>query len=163
MVGYFDANVWRSLGSLTLLDPTGGLGEFLQFQMAAGKIITPKDVYGEVQPNDKLWLDLVPDSVRDLDDKGLICLTEIVNSYPDFLDPNKPSGRDADQPLVAMALAHHRSGISPAMVVTQERAKKPTEQRWHIPDACSALGLQCGAFPKWLALSGYRISVEPIR
>ena len=141
------------------------MGTFLTAQIRAGRIITPKDVYEEIKsrPVEKVWLDLVPSGVVDLDADGLLCLTEVVNTLPDFLDKNKPSGKDADQPLVAMALAHHRSGESPAMVVTQERPRKPGESRWHIPDACDALGLPCGDFLEWLSRSGHQITVEPIR
>lgn len=147
-----------------MLDEAGGVGAFLRIQMQSGGIITPKDIYEEIKhrPVEKAWLDGVPASVCDLDEEGLLCLAEIVNNLPNFFDASKPSGKDPDRPLVAMALARHRAAASPTMVVTQERGRKEGEHRWHIPDACAELELPCGNFLRWLELSGHRIAVEPI-
>jgi hypothetical protein len=164
VIGYFDSNVWRNLASLSMLDEAGGVGEFLRSEMEGGRIITPKDVYEEIKhrPVEKAWLDGVPASICDLDEQGLLCLAEIVNNFPDFVDAGKPSGKDPDRPLVAMALARQRAGDATLMVVTQERGRKQGEHRWHIPDACAALKLPCGDFLRWLELSGHRISVERV-
>ena len=164
MVAYFDADVWRKLEGLAFLNVSIGIGAFLNDQIAKGRIVTLKDIYDDVKhrPDVKAWLDLVPEGVIDLNDEGLLCVTEIVNNYPDFIEPNKPSGRDSDPPFVAMALAHQRSGGSPTMVVTQEKPRRENAHRWHIPDVCASLGLPCGDFNDWLAWSGYRITVEPI-
>lgn len=76
----------------------------------------------------------------------LECLKDIGIHCRPFVNSAKPGG-DADQPLVALAMAinHEKSGCwasGPAVVVTFEKRSHAGNPRVKIPDACDFFGIR---------------------
>jgi len=117
--------------------------------MREGRLITIEQVMKEIKhlnrPEIEKWLKQFPGVVRPFSQEIGNCLSEIMAALPDFVDQSKERD-EADQPLVALALAENRAQrifSGDFVVLTNERRKRPNERRVRIPDACAHFGIRC--------------------
>ena len=113
----------------------------------------PDETYREVMADAvREWLDERKSSVVwETEEPQLDCLRILVAQLPAFVDHSKPSGRDADHPFVAHAMACNFDAAGgyasgPATVLTNERLRRGRETRLRIPDACDYFDIRCGHF-----------------
>lgn len=124
------------------------------------RFILCKAVFDEYR-NDELkpWFEARRDKfVYGYTQEQLDCLSELMQLCPSFLDPSKP-GDDADQPLVAMAMAinydlNGSCSSGPAVIVAHERRTQAGSHRAKIPDACDLLGIDVVDFSDMIAREG---------
>jgi hypothetical protein len=64
-------------------------------------------------------------------------VSQIINSYPNFLQERSPDGVWADPYVIAVARVENR------ILVTWEKPAARGARRIKIPDVCSALGVEC--------------------
>lgn len=125
------------------------LWRYLDDLVDSGRLITIEQIVREYTRNDYVanWLRGQSGMIRSLSQEAVDCLAQLMSDLPEFVDPGK-TDPDADQPLVAFAMAYNSSppeGLfsSRLAVVTTERAKKPSERRLRIPDVCAYYGIEC--------------------
>ncbi len=126
----------------------------------AKRLLICKAVFDEYK-NDRLkpWFEARKDMlVYPYTTKQFECLKELTEVCPTFLDSSKP-GPDADQPLVAMAMALNDEfggcfASGPACVVAHERRTQQGAHRMKIPDACDLLEIEVIDFSDMIARDG---------
>lgn len=109
-----------------------------------GRLLTIEDVLDEyIEEDIREWMETHRTAlVRSKDQLVVDCLQEIMEKCPQFVDHNKTE-QEADQPLVALALALTRGAGCSAAVVTQERERALPDKEMRIPDACKRYGIGC--------------------
>lgn len=154
----------NAISSLRLAHKPGEFGPAWQLvarKAQSGEVFIPREVLEEVsdRPCEK-WIKGQPNLILEATSLQQQCLLRLVRALPAFHDPNKTS-IDADQPLVAYAMAvnrmhtaAHESG--PACVVTNERHRQGNEPRLRIPDACDHFGIEvCGLFDMFASFGAF--------
>lgn len=125
------------------------LWTYLNDLAGEGRLVIIEQIAKEYTREDEVakWLQSQPVMVTPLSQAAVDCLSQLMTDLPDFVDYTK-TDQDADQPLVAFAMAYNSSppdGIfsSKLAVVTTDRGKRSCERRLRIPDACAYYGIEC--------------------
>jgi hypothetical protein len=104
------------------------------------------------------WVRQRAQIIRPFDAVCNACLLEIMAALPNFVDASK-TGDDADQFLVALAMAENRrlhgSDGGSVAVLTGERGRRGNETRLRIPDACRHFGIDCYALFPFMQAEGW--------
>ena len=136
----FDNNIFITLAQYA---KDRALWDWLAWKGSQGLFGIPDCILDEYKSDNsdmKKWIEknLIIGHPTDLREE---CMAELMATLPDFSDATKP-GQDADQPLVACAMALNKAktgsyASGPVYIVTHETPKKPLKLRLKIPDACA--------------------------
>ena len=110
----------------------------IEDEVARGAIITPREVYRELEKNDDelfKWVKNHSVMVQPPGQNQIQKATEILAKFPNLIDPTKETP-DADPFVIALAMSQG------ATVVTSENHANPGARRPKIPDVCDHFGVK---------------------
>lgn len=127
-----------------------GVWDRLSALAGIGRLVAPREVLRELAKGDD---ELIPwareHSVmfRDPDEPQLAAVRNILERFPDFIDPDKENP-EADPFVVALAAVGNASqsvSMLPQtwVVVAEESRRRTPDQRPRIPDVCDTYGISC--------------------
>ena len=116
-----------------------------------GRLIAPREVLHELEEQDDELLDWTKRHrimFKDLDQRQLQLVRDILRNFPSLVDPNKMTP-DADPFVIALAISER------CTVITEERQANPWE-RPKIPNVCENHNVRCIRLIELFEREGWR-------